>query len=328
MPLSRSFLPAVAALTVAGLLGSLALFSGDEKGFVPPGPKERLQAIGVTSDLEEPLRRALRPDASFFAPLASPGPSDWLAQHPESGQTYQEFVDSRPLRPTKERRKIYLLPLGEFQGDRRPELELLREHAAAYFGLEATLLGRLSLEDAELTSRRHGGRRQILTGDILRLLRQKLPRDAFCLVGVTLEDLYPGPGWNFVFGQASLRQRVGVYSFARYDPTFHGERPRKGDRRKILRRSLRVLVHETAHIFGLRHCVYYRCVVNGSNHLKESDSQPLHLCPVCLRKLQSSCGFDVAARYRSLERFYRKAGFVKPADWIRRRLEVVTGRKP
>jgi archaemetzincin len=35
-----------------------------------------------------------------------------------------------------------------------------------------------------------------------------------------MEDLYPDPAWNFVFGQASLRERVEVFSFARYDPAF------------------------------------------------------------------------------------------------------------
>jgi hypothetical protein len=31
-----------------------------------------------------------------------------------------------------------------------------------------------------------------------------------------------GHFFNFVFGQASLNDRVGVYSFARYDPAFYG----------------------------------------------------------------------------------------------------------
>jgi archaemetzincin len=61
-------------------------------------------------------------------------------------------------------------------------------------------------------------------------------------------------------------------------------------------------------MFGLQHCIYYKCVLNGSNHLKESDSRPLHLCPVCLRKLQYSIGLEVVTRYRNLLRFYRKVG--------------------
>jgi archaemetzincin len=65
-------------------------------------------------------------------------------------------------------------------------------------------------------------RRQILTRDVLRWLQGRLSKDAFCLLGITMEDLYSDPSWNFVFGEASFRERVGVYSFARYDPAFYG----------------------------------------------------------------------------------------------------------
>jgi archaemetzincin len=57
--------------------------------------------------------------------------------------------------------------------------------------------------------------------DILAQLRTKLPADAFCMVGVCMTDLYPKDEWNFVFGIASIRDRTGVFSFARYDPRFY-----------------------------------------------------------------------------------------------------------
>jgi archaemetzincin len=78
-------------------------------------------------------------------------------------------------------------------------------------------------------------------------------------------------------------------------------------------------------MFGLTHCVYFRCVFNGSNHLDESDARPLHECPVDLRKLHHSLGFDVVQRYASLFRFYRKAGFEDEAAWTRGRLERIVG---
>jgi len=134
-------------------------------------------------------------------------------------------------------------------------------------------------------------RRQILTGDILSLFKTRLPSDAFCLLSITMEDLYPEPSWNFVFGEAAPRERVGVYSFARYDPAFFRQPRDANYRALLLRRSAKVLAHETAHMFGLRHCIYFHCVMNGSNHLEESDARPMHLCPVCLRKLQFSIGF-------------------------------------
>ena len=152
------------------------------------------------------------------------------------------------------------------------------------------------------------------------LLRRKLPPDAYCLLGITMHDLYPEESWNFVFGQASLRNRVGVYSFARYDPGFYGEKRKDSDETLILKRSSGVLVHETGHMFGIHHCIYFQCVMNGSNHLEESDSRDLHLCPVCLRKLGWSTQFDVLKRYRDLQNVYEKLGLTKDAGWVKQRL--------
>jgi archaemetzincin len=136
-----------------------------------------------------------------------------------------------------------------------------------------------------------------------------------------MEDLYPDPSGNFVFGQASPRERVGVYSFARYDPAFSGEPQTRDYGALVLRRSCKVLAHEAAHIFGLAHCIYFSCLMNGSNHLAESDRRPLHICPVCLRKLEWSIGFDVVRRYASLERVTREASFMDEVEWLSQQLK-------
>jgi archaemetzincin len=52
-----------------------------------------------------------------------------------------------------------------------------------------------------------------------------------------------------------------------------------------LRRTLSTASHETGHILGMAHCTAYSCLMNGSNHQEEKDRRPMHLCPVCLRKL-------------------------------------------
>jgi len=294
--------------------------------FQVPNREQRLQAIGTTAGLSGALQRAFAP-ADDFEPVPAPGPSDWLAVHPESGQSFEQFVRSGPNRPDQKRNILYLQPLGEFRPGVAPPLDSLREYAAAYFALEVRVLPSLSLDRQNITTRRNPttGHRQLLTTDILTTLKKRIAADAFCLLGITMEDLYPEPSWNFVFGQASLRERVGVYSFARYDPAFYGV-PRGGDyARTLLRRSAKVLVHETGHMFGLAHCVYFRCVFNGSNHLDESDARPLHECPVDLRKLHHSIGFDVPQRYASLRRFYRKVGFEDEAAWTHRRLEWIVG---
>jgi archaemetzincin len=138
-----------------------------------------------------------------------------------------------------------------------------------------------------------------------------------------MEDLYPAESWNFVFGYASLSERVGVYSFARYDPAFHGQPRGPKTNKLILRRGLKVMAHELGHMFGLEHCTYYSCVMNGTNHLEESDQKPLSLCPVCLRKLHHSIGFDPAERYRKLGSFYQEVGFEADVGWTERRIKYI-----
>jgi archaemetzincin len=193
--------------------------------------------------------------------------------------------------------------------------------------MDVEVLPSIPLKD-EFTPRinRITGKRQILSTDVLNFLRTRLPSDSFCILVVTMEDLYPEPTWNFVFGQASLTERTGVYSFTRYDPAFYGER-RGSDYEKIfLKRSSRILAHEAGHMFGLQHCIYFRCIMNGSNHLKESDSRPLHLCPVCLRKLQYSIGFDIVKRYEEIGIFYKKNGFDEEAQWVEIRMKYISGK--
>jgi archaemetzincin len=116
---------------------------------------------------------------------------------------------------------------------------------------------------------------------------------------------------------------VGVYSFVRYDPMFYGQPPTADSRKLMLRRSSKVLAHETCHMFGIEHCVWFRCLMNGSNHLAESDARPLHLCPVDLRKLQWSIGFDVVERCRRLLDFDRREGFEDEAQWLDKRLRFI-----
>jgi archaemetzincin len=76
------------------------------------------------------------------------------------------------------------------------------------------------------------------------------------------------------------------------------------------------MTHELGHMFGIAHCTAYRCLMNGSNSLKETDAAPMHLCPVCLRKLHASVGFSPAARYASLESFYRTHGLLAEAEQV------------
>lgn len=75
------------------------------------------------------------------------------------------------------------------------------------------------------------------------------------MLGITMTDLYPGEGWNYVFGQAAPRSGVGVYSFARYTPEFFGQAAAPASRQLLLRRSCKILAHEASHMYGIEHCI-------------------------------------------------------------------------
>lgn len=293
-------------------------------GFTYKKPEEIIHAIGGIEGIPGIMQRALIPGEDF-EPLAEPRQGEWLAEHPEPGRTFDQFVRSHPEKPGRHRNRIFLQPLGAFREGFSPSVEALKAYARAFFALDVEVLGPLMTDAKGIRDRRnpYTGNRQILTTDILALLKKRLPRDAFCALAITMEDLYPDPSWNFVFGQASFRDRVGVFSFARYDPAFYGEKPGKNDQEILLRRSCKVLAHETCHMFQLEHCVFFKCLMNGSNHLRESDARPLTLCPVCLRKLHFSIGFDVAERYHDLLRFYDAVGFGREAVWVSGRLKTI-----
>jgi archaemetzincin len=271
---------------------------------------EHHAALGDVRHLPPEIVRWL--DGRRFEAKRPPRPGEWLAEHHEPGQSFGHYVIGNPNRVDDQRRIVYLQPLGAFSED-APPLPALEGFTTDYFGLPVHVLPVRELDGLGITQRSnpHGGGRQLLTDDLLTVLRDELPDDAFCLLGITMSDLYPGDEWNFVFGQASLHGRVGVYSFARHvsdDPT------------TTLRRGVKILAHETGHMFSMEHCIHYECVMNGSNHLPEADSQPLHLCPVCLLKLHHAVGFDPTRRYQTLAERYASLGMHSEAAWIREHL--------
>ncbi len=174
------------------------------------------------------------------------------------------------------------------------------------FSVPVKTLGFLALDAIPEKARRTSPltqREQLLTSYLLEeVLPPRRPADAVALLAITTTDLWPGEGWNFVFGQASLTERVGVWSSARYGD------PNGGDEayRQCLLRMLKVATHETGHMFGIAHCTAYECGMNGSNNLAETDRGPLAFCPECSAKLWWACGAKPDRWYAGLTEFAEK----------------------
>jgi archaemetzincin len=257
------------------------------------------------------LEEKLRPLAD---PLSPPRPGDWLAVHDEPGQTFAEYLDARPVRKSDKLHTIYLCLVGDFSEAQRRILDLTEQYLSLFFDCPLKVQRRITLASIPARAKRthpSWGDPQVLTGYILHeVLEPERPADALAYLALTASDLWPGQGWNFVFGEASLRQRIGVWSnYRNGDP--------ETDFRLCLRRTLSTASHETGHILGMAHCTAFRCLMNGSNHQAERDSRPMHLCPVCLRKLLWNLRAEPVPYLRRLEAFCRQHG-LEEADWYAR----------
>ena len=277
-----------------------------------PGPDWLKQAIARLTPLHRPLR--------------APEGADWLAHHHEAGQTFQQYISGYPLKPTAKRNTIYVQPLGDLTAARRRIIRLTADFMARFYCLQMKVARPMASSAIPSRARRTHptwGTPQVLTSYVNQsLLRPRLPEDAAAYIGITPEDLWPGRGWNFVFGMANLHYRVGVWSMYRF-----------GDPEKdaasftlALRRTLKLATHETGHMFTMRHCTAHQCNMSGRNSLEESDRLPLPLCPQCMAKVCWASRCDPVARLKSLLLFCLQNGLKSEAEFYGRSLAALGGK--
>ncbi|KAI1322859.1 hypothetical protein F5Y16DRAFT_26030 [Xylariaceae sp. FL0255] len=104
-------------------------------------------------------------------------------------------------------------------------------------------------------------------------------------------------------------------------------------------RVARTASHEIGHCFGIDHCVYYACNMQGTSGMIEDVRQPPYLCPVCLEKVSHAVVRESQGRDRGCQEAYIKERYTVIADfcsdwkqsglfagygaWIEARLEMM-----
>ena len=74
---------------------------------------------------------------------------------------------------------------------------------------------------------------------------------------------------------------------------------------------MKTACHEICHVFGITHCPYYECLMNGSNLINEADRKPFALCPICLRKIASYLNLDYQM---TTERYFNLVDSIQDQD--------------
>ncbi|WP_343697238.1 archaemetzincin [Flavobacterium sp.] len=268
-------------------------------------------------------------EASYFkqikindVKLGEPTYGDWLFSHKENGQTFEQYYRSKHIVPTKEENIIYIKPIGNFNALQKKQIQLVNEYLEIFFQLKTKTLEPISNDVVPNSARRMSteGHEQLLAGYLLNdVLKEENPENRIALMGLSELDLYPKPEWNYVFGLASYRDKVGVSSIYRFQD---GELTAENFN-LCLSRLLKTSSHEIGHMFGLHHCINADCVMNGTNSLSETDRSTIRLCSVCQRKLNSCIQYDNKKRLTDLENFFKRNNLIEEFDSMKKDISVI-----
>ena len=123
-------------------------------------------------------------------------------------------------------------------------------------------------------------RKQYLSSKILFYAKKFVPQDAFVLFLVVDKDLYE-KGFNYIFGQSA--GNVCIVSIHRFK---HCTKIDTEQEKNLLKeRTIKTIIHELGHSFGLPHCSDPTCVMYFSNWLGDTDRKSKFFCEKCKEKL-------------------------------------------
>ncbi len=162
--------------------------------------------------------------------------------------------------------KLQIIPLGNIPEDL---LNSIKEEMKNTYNIQAAVSEKTKPPEEAYNPLRH----QFQAGKILEFLSQYKTR----VLGITDKDIYT-EDLNFVFGQAQLKGTLALVSTERLDPMLYKKFP---DKKLLIDRTIKEVIHEVGHTLGLAHCQNDKCVMSSSNTIFDVDKKTKNLCNMC-----------------------------------------------
>ncbi|WP_395062234.1 archaemetzincin [Flavobacterium sp.] len=267
----------------------------------------------TTVDKQNPLDKLAKLDVK----LSVPKEGEWLAEHPEDAQSFEKYCSIKPISISDKRKVIYIQPIGMFTSEENQIVENTVAYISLFFKLKTLVLPTISENYIPANKKRIKYGIEQLDASYInnKILPNKIPKDGIVLMAITAKDLYPSPSWNYVFGLANYEKRTGISSFNRFLTN--------DDFTLCLDRTIKTAVHEIGHMFSMKHCKHAVCLMNGVNHIVESDSKPNVLCSECLKKLSWNLKYDDKQRLKGLISYLKEHDLEKDAVILQQQLDVL-----
>jgi archaemetzincin len=165
---------------------------------------------------------------------------------------------------------LYLVPVGVVP----PRvLDWIEDAAAEWFPLPIRRIPSMNIPDSAYDVKRA----QYQSVEIMKMLAQRAPRDAFRVLGITEIDLAI-PMLSFLFGQAQFDGPVALVSLRRLRQEFYGLSAQESLLRE---RVVKEALHELGHTFGLVHCSESSCAMSLATHVELVDAKEERFCTRC-----------------------------------------------
>lgn len=124
----------------------------------------------------------------------------------------------------------------------------------------------------------HVARNQYYSTQLLEYLLECANHDGlFRVLGITAVDLYI-PIFTFVFGEAQLDGKAALISTYRPWGEASGVR---APHSVLLKRLLKLSLHELGHTFSLPHCRQEGCLMGFAANLEQLDKKNVEFCDYC-----------------------------------------------